>query len=94
MEQVCASCLPTLSTVDDLHVYLDPVGGPYCQVNVKDAMARIITLICRCEESLPIEEIASHIVPVLQELEPSGPIQDHGIIQLGRLPCDRSPVTL
>ena len=27
-----------------------------------------ITLICRCEESLPIEEFASHIVPVLQEL--------------------------
>ena len=60
LEQVCTSCLPPLSTLEDLYIYEDPYSRPtLARQHREHAMAGTITPIYRCEESLPIRGICA-----------------------------------
>ena len=105
MEQVCASCLPPIPTLEDLHIYEDPLRrcnwqGP--QGNIENALwlellhpfASVKNLylssdIARCIVPAVQELIGARAIEVLptiqnvflEELQPSGPVQQ-GIQQV------------
>jgi hypothetical protein len=69
LEQVCTSCLPPLSTSEDLYIYRDKDSSSRLQDNIENTdwleLLRPFTAVKNLYLS---EEFASHIMPALQEL--------------------------
>ena len=67
LEQVCTSCLPPLSTLEDLYIYMDKVG--YWQDNVENTLWLDLLQPFMAVKSLYLsKQVAPRIVPALQEL--------------------------
>ena len=69
LEQVCTSCLPTISTTEDLHIYPDPYSEPHWQDNIEDSLwLELLHPFIAVKNLYLSEEFAPLIVPALQEL--------------------------
>jgi hypothetical protein len=68
MEQICASCLPPLPTLD-LHIHGNPHYQQHWQGNVENAQwLQLLQPFTSVKKLYLSEEIAGRIVPALQEL--------------------------
>jgi hypothetical protein len=68
MEQVCTSCLPPLSTSEDLYIYELPSSPPVWQDNIENALwVELLHPISAVKNIYLSEKFASRIVPALQE---------------------------
>ena len=68
MEQVCTSCLPPLSTSEDLYIYELPSSPPVWQDNIENALwLELLHPISAVKNLYLSEKFASRIVPALQE---------------------------
>jgi F-box-like len=69
MEQVCTSCLPPLSTLEDLYIYENPLSPPVWQDNIENALwLELLQPFTAVKNLYLSEEFASRIVPALQDL--------------------------
>ena len=69
MEQVCASCLPLLSMLEDLYIYESPYLQPVWKDNIENMLWLELLQPFPAVKNLYLsEEFARHIVPALQEL--------------------------
>jgi hypothetical protein len=67
LEQVCTSCLPSLSMLDDLYIYMDKVG--YWRENVENTLWLELLYPFMAVKNLYLsKQVAPRIVPALQEL--------------------------
>ena len=73
MEQVCALCLPSLSTLEDLYVYDEPRSPPGWRDNIENTLwLELLQPFTGVKNLYLSEKFASHIIPALQELTGSG----------------------
>ena len=69
MEQVCTSCLPPLSTLDDLYIYEFLHSQPILQDDIENALwLELLRPFTTVKNLYLSKKFASHIVPALQEL--------------------------
>ena len=69
MEQVCTSCLPPLSTLDDLYIYEDLYSPPVWQDNIENALwLELLQPFTAVKDLYLSKKFASRIMPALQEL--------------------------
>ena len=69
MEQVCTSCLPPLSTLEDLYIYEHPHSPPVWQDNIEDTLwVELLQPFTAVKNLYLSEKFASRIIPALQEL--------------------------
>ena len=69
VEQVCTSCLPPLSILEDLYITAEPYWQPYWQDNVENALWLELLRPFTAVKNLHLsDEFARRIVPALQEL--------------------------
>ena len=69
MEQVCASCLPPLPTLEDLYIYEDPLWRCNWQGNIENALwLELLHPFASVKNIYLSSGIARCIVPALQEL--------------------------
>ena len=69
MEQVCTSCLPPLSTLEDLYIYEHPLSPPVWQDNIEDTLwLELLRPFTAVKNLYLSEKFASRIIPALQEL--------------------------
>ena len=69
MEQVCTSCLPPLSTLEDLYVYELPNSQPVWKDNIENALwLELLRPFTAVKNLYLSEKFASRIMPALQEL--------------------------
>ena len=69
MEQVCASCLPPLPTLEDLYIYEDPLWRCSWQGNIENALwLELLHPFASVKNIYLSSGIARCIVPALQEL--------------------------
>ena len=69
LEQVCTSCLPPLSTLEDLYISQKTHTKPDWKDNIEDALWLELLHPFRAVENLYLsEEIAPRIAPALEEL--------------------------
>jgi len=69
LEQVCTSCLPSLSALEDLYIYDTPQSPPYRKDNIEDALWLQLLSPFSCVKNLYLNgEYAQHIAPALQQL--------------------------
>ena len=69
LEQVCASCLPPLSTLEDLYITQDTDSEPDWKDNVENALwLELFHPFSNVKNLYLSEEFAPRIVPALQEL--------------------------
>ena len=69
LEQVCTSCLPPLSTLEDLYIYEDPYSQPDWQDNIENTLwLELLHPFTAVKNLYLSEEFAPRIVPALQEL--------------------------
>ena len=67
LEQVCTSCLPPLSTLQDLYIYMDKVG--YWRDNVENTLWLELLHPFMAVKNLQLsKQVAPRIVPALREL--------------------------
>jgi hypothetical protein len=97
LEQVCTSCLPPLSTTEDLYIYEQPFSQPTWQDNIENRQwLELLHPFSTVKDLYLSKEFAPRIVPALQELvgnrtaevlptlqnifleelQPSGPVQE------------------
>ena len=73
MEQVCTSCLPPLSTLEDLYIYEYLYSELVWQDDIEDALWLDLLHPFAAVKNLYLsEKFASHIMPALQELDVGG----------------------
>ena len=71
LEQVCTSCLPSLSMLDDLYIYMDKVG--YWRDNVENTLwLELFSPFVGVKNLYLSKQVAPRIVPALQELVGTG----------------------
>jgi hypothetical protein len=69
LEQVCTSCLPSLSMLEDLYIYEDPSSPPDWKDNIENGLwLQLLHSFTAVKNLYPSEEIARCIGPALQEL--------------------------
>ena len=69
MEQVCTSCLPPLSMLEDLYIYERPYSQPVWKDNIENTLWLELLRPFPAVKNLYLSvEFARHIVPALQEL--------------------------
>ena len=69
LEQVCTSCLPPLSTLEDLYIYEDPLSRPKWQDNIENSLWLELFQPFTAVKNLYLsEEFEPRIMPSLQEL--------------------------
>jgi hypothetical protein len=69
LEQICTSCLPRLSTLEDLYIYQSPYSQPDWQDNIKNTIwLELLHPFTAAKNLYLSEEIAPRIVPAPQEL--------------------------
>jgi hypothetical protein len=69
LEQVCTSCLPPFSMLEDLYIYWDPYSHPHWQDNIENALWLELLHPFRAVKNLFLsEQFAPRIVPALQEV--------------------------
>ena len=69
MEQVCTSCLPPLSTLEDLYIYENPHSHPVWQDNIEDALwLELLQPFATVKNLYLSGKFASRIMRALQEL--------------------------
>jgi F-box-like len=69
MEQVCTSCLPPLSTLEDLYIYEKPVSPPIWQDNIENALwLELLQPFTAVKNLYLSEKFASRIMPALRDL--------------------------
>ena len=69
MEQVCASCLPPLLTLEDLHIHEKPHWRQHWQGNIENALwLELLRPFTSVKNLYLSEDIARCIVPALQDL--------------------------
>ena len=67
LEQVCTSCLPPLSSLDDLYIYMDKVG--YWRDNVENTLwLELLRPFMAVKNFYLSKQVAPRIMPALQEL--------------------------
>jgi hypothetical protein len=73
VERVCTSCLPPLSTSEDLYISQDPYSHPYWQDNIENTLwLELLHPFTAVKNLYLCKEFAPRIVPVLQELVGGG----------------------
>jgi hypothetical protein len=69
MEQVCTSCLPPLSALEDLYIYEDPDWPPVWQDKIENTLwLELLQPFSGVKNLYLSEKFASRIIPALQEL--------------------------
>ena len=69
MEQVCTSCLPLLSTLEDLYIYESPYSQPVWQDDIENKLwLELLRPFPAVKNLYQSEKFASLITPALQEL--------------------------
>ena len=69
MEQVCTSCLPPLSTLEDLYIHEHPRSPPVWQDNIEDTLwLELLRPFTAVKNLYLSENFASRIIPAMQEL--------------------------
>jgi hypothetical protein len=69
LEQVCTSCLPPLSSTEDLYIYSDPDSRPHWQDNIENPLWLELLHPFTALKSLHLsKECVPRIAPALQEL--------------------------
>ncbi|KAF8486315.1 hypothetical protein DFH94DRAFT_180016 [Russula ochroleuca] len=69
LEQVCASCLPPLTTMEDLYIYERPFWQPHWQDNIENSLwLELLHPFADVKNLYLSEEVTRRIVPALQEL--------------------------
>jgi hypothetical protein len=69
LEQVCTSCLPSLSMLEDLYIYEDPSSPPDWKDDIENGLwLQLLHPFTAVKNLYPSKEIARCIGPALQEL--------------------------
>ena len=69
LEQVCTSCLPPLSTLEDLSIYRQTLSYPHWQDNIDNTLwLELLRPFTAVKKLYLSKELAPRIVPALQEL--------------------------
>jgi hypothetical protein len=69
LEQVCTSCLPPLSTSEELYIFRDLFPSPCLQDNIENTVwLELLHPFTAVKNLYLSKEFASHIMPALQEL--------------------------
>ena len=69
LEQVCTSCLPPLSTSEELYIFRDLFPSPCSQDNIENTVwLELLHPFTAVKNLYLSKEFASHIMPALQEL--------------------------